>query len=165
MNEVTDRVARGAAWLDDKYPQWYSKIDLSTLDLSNCTMCVLGQVYTGVIPTEEQGQILAQAIRSVVEAFPDGEEYAEEYRLEVLTGSYGGYQILTDFHELPNDGEWHGFVASAARDNLDVAREAAEYQALLDEWTRVIISKRLADHPDVHDLTVRLTDLRVPAAA
>lgn len=150
MNDVADRVARGAAWLDEKYPQWFSKIDLSILDLGNCTQCVLGQVYTGVIPPAEQGQVLAQTISMVTDGWPDAAEWEEDYRLQVASGQFGGYQILTDFHELPEDGEWHGFVARADRsggtDPETLAAEEAEYQELLEAWTKVILSRRLAFH-------------------
>lgn len=168
MSDIAARVARGAAWLDEKYPQWYSKIDLSILDLGNCTQCVLGQVYTGVIPAAEQGQVLAQTIAQVTNGWPDADEWEQDYRLQVASGEFGGYQILTDFHELPEDGEWHGFVAVADRaggtDEETLEAERVEYQQMLDEWTRVIIERRLAEHPDVQALTVRLNELREPAA-
>jgi hypothetical protein len=149
MNDIADRVARGAAWLDEKYPAWFEGMDLSTLDLGNCTRCVLGQVYTGVIPAAEQGQVLAQAIALVTAGYDDALEYAQEYREEVASGQFGGYQILTDFHELPEDGVLHGFVARS--DGME--GDLVEYAALLDEWTRVIISRRMARVPaDLREL-------------
>lgn len=144
MSTVAERVARGAAWLDQKYPQWFLSIDLSILDLSDCTQCVLGQIYTGIIPQAEQGQVLAQAIRLVTQGWPDADEWADDYRLQVVSGQVGGYHILSDFHELPEDGQWHGFVATV--ESLMDDEGEAEYGALLDEWTKVILSKRLAYH-------------------
>ena len=38
-------VAAGSRWLDEHVPGWEQRIDLETLDVTNCTMCVLGQVY------------------------------------------------------------------------------------------------------------------------
>lgn len=149
MNDIADRVARGAAWLDEKYPQWFDKIDLSILDLSNCTQCVLGQVYTGAIPAAEQGQVLAQAIAQVTHGWPDAVEWAQDYRLQVASGEFGGYQILTDFHELPEDGEWHGFVARADRGGEQDADTDAEYVLLLEEWTRHIVRRRVAYYQNV----------------
>lgn len=163
MSDIAARVARGAAWLDEKYPQWFGKIDLSILDLGDCTQCVLGQVYTGVIPAAEQGQVLAQAILSVTQGWPNADEWADDYRMQVLSGTVGGYHILSDFHELPEDGQWHGFVASI--DSLMEDEGKAEYVELLDEWTRVIIERRLTEHPDVRVLMVRLNELREPVAA
>lgn len=150
MSTVAERVVRGAAWLDEKYPGWFLKIDLSILDLGNCTQCVLGQIYTGVIPAEEQGQVLAQAITLSTWGWPDTDEWAAEYRQQVASGQIGGYSILTDFHELPQDGEWHGFVAKADRaggtDEESLAAEEAEYAQMLDEWTRVILRRRMVYH-------------------
>lgn len=143
MNDIADRVARGAAWLDEKYPTWFEGIDLGTLDLGNCTRCVLGQVYTGVIPASEQGQVLAQAIALVTSGYDDADEWEQEYREEVASGQFGGFQILTDFHELPDEGMWHGFVAPADGSE-DEETITAQYRELLDEWTRVIISRRMA---------------------
>ena len=40
-----ERVAKGAALLDEMEPGWYQKIDLVTLNLRNCFSCVIGQVY------------------------------------------------------------------------------------------------------------------------
>lgn len=48
MSEVTEsvevRVARGAEWLDAVYPEWWTRIDLGTLELSDSCRCVLGQI-------------------------------------------------------------------------------------------------------------------------
>jgi hypothetical protein len=152
VSDVAERVARGAAWLDEKYPQWFDKIDLSTLDLSRCTQCVLGQVYTGVIPAAEQGQVLAQTIAQITQGWPDADEWAQDYRLQVASGEFGGYQILTDFHELPEDGEWHGFVAKADRDGEQDADMDAEYVLLLEEWTRHIVRRRVAYYQNLQVL-------------
>lgn len=156
MSNVKERVERGAAWLDVNYPGWHTKIDLSILDMGNCNMCVLGQVYTGVIPTEERGQILAQVLASLPGMYSEDEqayveEHVEEYAWLVKSGEYGGYQILTDLYdgELADQGEHHGFVTSDYPDlpvyEAGVA-ESEEYAQLLDEWTRVIVSRRLTGH-------------------
>lgn len=156
MNTVKERVERGAAWLDTKYPGWHTKIDLSILDMGNCNMCVLGQVYTGVIPTEERGQILAQVLASLPGLYAEDEggshkEWIQEYRDMLTVGEFGGFQVITDFHvgELTNQGEDHGFVASSFTELPPVeslAAEAREYAALMDEWTVAIVSRRLAGY-------------------
>lgn len=38
-----DRVEKGAAYLDDRYPGWVERIDLDKLDMLNATCCVLAQ--------------------------------------------------------------------------------------------------------------------------
>jgi hypothetical protein len=42
---TSPRIERGAALLDEHAPVWPTKINLDTLNLSDCTYCVLGQVY------------------------------------------------------------------------------------------------------------------------
>lgn len=42
---LAERVAAGAAWLDEHQPGWDHLIDLGRLDMSDGCLCVLGQVY------------------------------------------------------------------------------------------------------------------------
>lgn len=37
-------VARGAAWLDENFPGWERRVDLSILDISDPALCICGQV-------------------------------------------------------------------------------------------------------------------------
>lgn len=43
-NKVAERVARGAAWLDEQKPGWPQLIT-EELEMSGCRSCVLGQVF------------------------------------------------------------------------------------------------------------------------
>lgn len=53
MSTVAERVARGAALLDEKLPGWDQRIDLAGLELASCYRCVLGQLFTWhPLPTE-----------------------------------------------------------------------------------------------------------------
>ncbi len=45
MDDVQERVANGAALLDEKIPGWELRINLQELNLSSCVTCVLGQLY------------------------------------------------------------------------------------------------------------------------
>jgi len=38
-------VERGAAFLDERDPNWPNKIDVGRLDLGDCERCILGQLY------------------------------------------------------------------------------------------------------------------------
>ena len=38
-------VARGAKFLDSILPGWYKRVNLNTLDMSDGTMCILGQAF------------------------------------------------------------------------------------------------------------------------
>ena len=54
MSEVTagqlaERVAAGAALLDERAPGWRAKIDLAVLDLDSDSGCILGQVFGGYV--------------------------------------------------------------------------------------------------------------------
>jgi hypothetical protein len=46
MTTVAERVAKGAAFLDEREPGWDARIDLDTLDLQAPCRCVLGQLAT-----------------------------------------------------------------------------------------------------------------------
>lgn len=43
--DLRAKVERGAKLLDEKLPEWRSKIDLDLLDISTATQCVLGQLF------------------------------------------------------------------------------------------------------------------------
>lgn len=136
MTETVEvQVARGAAWLDEHYPDWWKAVDLAVLDVSQCDVCVLGQVYTGYIPVQERDQILAQVL--------------EKTYLHPMQRDYG-FNILSHLHDL----DWFtsaklGFsVDSALSFCTETCTEECPgdhgYPELTDEWTRVVIGRRLA---------------------
>lgn len=47
MNDIAERVARGAALLDQHKPDWWTKdnINLTNLDLMSGRCCILGQLF------------------------------------------------------------------------------------------------------------------------
>lgn len=45
IKTLSDNVDRGAAFLDRRRPDWRDKVDVSTLDMSHGSWCVLGQVF------------------------------------------------------------------------------------------------------------------------
>lgn len=45
MGKRHEAVIRGAELLDDIEPNWYKRIDQAKLDISDCTACILGQMY------------------------------------------------------------------------------------------------------------------------
>lgn len=47
MDDVAERVASGAALLDEKRPGWWREIDLATLDIGDTCNCVVGQLIGG----------------------------------------------------------------------------------------------------------------------
>lgn len=60
MDELTieQRVAAGAAWLDEHAPGWVAQIDLSSLDIEEPCNCILGQVYGHYFKSPRQARIL-----------------------------------------------------------------------------------------------------------
>lgn len=53
--EAEPRVAAGAAWMDEKFPGWESKVNLLRLDIGIPFMCVLGQVFREHAPLHSNG--------------------------------------------------------------------------------------------------------------
>jgi len=47
MLSIKERVDNGVEWLDANVDDWRNKIDSETLDISDCSHCVLGQVFGG----------------------------------------------------------------------------------------------------------------------
>lgn len=43
--DIEERVELGAAWLDENRPGWLDRIDLDTLSVEHCDLCILGQIY------------------------------------------------------------------------------------------------------------------------
>lgn len=140
---IAARVARGADWLDQNYPNWWQAIEISTLDVASCHHCVLGQVFTGCIPVGEGDQILAQ----VLDSMSGFERQAAQE--SVATGYWGGYNTLTEHHALMPFTAALGFSTSAmgrAGPDGKYVTAVAELAMLTDEWTRVVISRRLAPY-------------------
>jgi hypothetical protein len=71
MAITEDRVAAGAALLDDKRPDWFWVVDPDTLDVQSCRVCPVGQLYDGQF--NEGLRALGVAGRSAAFGFaPDG---------------------------------------------------------------------------------------------
>lgn len=155
MSDTATRVARGAAWLDTKYPGWFQAIDLATLKISDCHMCVLGQVYTGAVSDAEKDQIVGQIVAGM------SNTWAAQWNAMYKAKELGGYNVLCEFYDLDFTPQL-GFAIDA-QEYQSEDDDRVEYAALLDEWTRVIIERRLQAHPDLNDLTCSLAELRVPA--
>lgn len=43
-DSLQERVARGAAYLDERTPGWWKRVDLEALNLGDSCDCILGQV-------------------------------------------------------------------------------------------------------------------------
>ena len=120
MSTITERVAAGAAFLDEHDPEWWREnveraIDLNTLDLDSNRTCVLGQRC----PLE----VLAAHIGAGVHDLGDGDRWR------------GYIAYSRHLSGLRNTAGWacdHGF------NGLD----HDEMPILTAEWSRVITERR-----------------------
>ncbi len=49
MDTIAERVARGAALLDERRPGWAGEVNAERLEMNDCYECVLGQLFGGFI--------------------------------------------------------------------------------------------------------------------
>lgn len=61
MSTLAERIARGAALLDEKVPGWPDKVDLDKLDLGSCSKCMVGQL-TGTDYEKSGGKTYSDGI-------------------------------------------------------------------------------------------------------
>lgn len=138
MMTIEERVQAGAAWLDERYPGWFQVIDLGTLDISRCDLCVLGQVYTGCVPAHEKDQLLAQAAQVFKER---NQLWAVE---KISAGTVGGFIVMAET-VFDGDVSHTSTIPLGFAVGLGVYHEYAE---LLDAWTQLIIQRRLDAQPE-----------------
>jgi hypothetical protein len=114
-DDVSTRVARGVALLDEQKPGWAGLIDLSTFDITRCDRCVLGQLF-------DEG---------------NSDVYGSGYGLgaEVLLGIGSGYGLGAEKLGIEGSEAEHGFDSY-----LDTGYyyQKDEFPELQQEWVRVI---------------------------
>jgi hypothetical protein len=124
---VSDRVAAGAAFLDEHDPEWWRaggrrSIDLEAIDLESPHLCVLGQWCP-------------------VEWIADsGFTTRYDAAAERLSGLSGMDEIDQDVHQVDRWAMPLGFQAEADDDDFDAAD--IEFKELTAEWRRVIEARR-----------------------
>jgi hypothetical protein len=122
---IAERVAAGAAFLDEHDPGWWQRIDLPTLDLSCESHCVLGQTC----PLEVLNQYsLEQWGIPADETDPDDRYLAYAHE---LSGIDSEREVITWAHE-------RGFAL------IGSPRDAGAWLDLTSEWKRVITARREA---------------------
>jgi len=77
---IEQRVAAGAAWLDQHEPGWLDRIDAWGLDLASSCRCILGQVYGSFYAAPDT--VLDQAAALGFDVTDTGDNPAEFLRLE-----------------------------------------------------------------------------------
>ncbi|AHH98235.1 hypothetical protein [Kutzneria albida] len=71
---IEERVARGAALLDEKQPDWFQQIDLDKLKLDCPARCVLGHLYGSF---DRGAFVLGIAFKEAAYGFDGFEEHSE----------------------------------------------------------------------------------------
>jgi hypothetical protein len=123
---ITERVEKGAAWLDQHKPEWYLKIDVAALNLADSCRCVLGQLW-------------AEA------------ELSSNWEESVDAGMYGffsGFRYVTRVlgPDVPDEcadlgwAEMHGFEACAVwvKGKPNPKFKHVSYRELDEAWIKVI---------------------------
>lgn len=87
MGSVRDRVDRGVELLDAEVPDWRDRVHPTHLDLSNCSTCLLGQVF-------DEGPFAVQS------------GYHIGQRVLGISGA-----VRTD-RGLASEASWYGFMAT-----------------------------------------------------
>lgn len=90
MSTISERVQRGAEWLDTHRDTWFSDINLDELILSSPCDCVLGQLYGGF------------------DDRPDDLEDAEDYGFNVQPHMSGSAEIAAEYDAL--EAEWRRVI-------------------------------------------------------
>lgn len=105
MNEDTKlAVKKGTAWLDENHPGWVSKIDLSTLQMSNCERCVIGQAVGQYWRTTAEAARVLRESGVEDEDYFSGDMWAAEHGFdvpekEIIPGTFnytGNYKALEE---------------------------------------------------------------------
>jgi len=80
MSDIAERVAKGVAWMDRRYPDWWRKIDLGSLRMNGVRFCVLGQMNPGD-PIAVVDDVIAVGPMHLLgfNATPKNERAMEEY--------------------------------------------------------------------------------------
>lgn len=95
---IPERVAAGAAWLDEHQPGWVERIDLDALEMRDCMSCILGQLFGGYWEAP------------LVPVKPASSEEMDDY--DNIAGPLG-FQWLFYSQELPDVGaEWRRLIES-----------------------------------------------------
>lgn len=123
MAAIADRVAAGAAFLDEHDPGWWRAdveraIDLDALNLGLTEHCILGQ-------------------RCPVDTYFNSHEWMGRY--DALAAALSGIEAC-DRSDLDDWAIPLGFQAAAE----DEDTEDGEFDALTAEWARVITERRAA---------------------
>lgn len=131
---LRERVLAGAAYLDEKVPDWRERVEVNTLELSHPCRCVLGQIFTPVIqalPVREAANYLTY-------------EFSED-------GDYDGYRYATEEEEWDEDDTHNSDDHTPVRPDEYISPEQCKiyafdypysegytFEEMTEAWTRYL---------------------------
>lgn len=90
MNKYTSRVEKGIEFLNEEVPDWHKAIELESLDLLDCEVCILGQLFKNYYDALEC-------------LFPDDDYEAMPQELGFTADLHGDFELLTETWKLALD--------------------------------------------------------------
>lgn len=127
-SSIQDRVHRGAALLDAKFPGWVNDVNLTTLNLATTCDCILGQKFGDF---SAGSRITGLAIETSSVPLSDGTKTKLEEH---------GFLVNV------RGSECEMFLDVPVASHRENARIDREYVALTQAWTELITDRRLAAH-------------------
>ena len=116
----SEQIAAGIKWLNQIRPQWFDKVNLDTLNLGKCSLCVLGQLFGDEPEVETEfmytaGFGYAQARLGLTDRICQSLGFAVDHS---LPNSELRYEILTN--------EWKEAIRSLRSPQVEILSETLE---------------------------------------
>lgn len=131
-DELRGAVAKGAIFLDEVQPDWWERIELSTLMLSSPSCCVLGQLASAL--GAEAGVDKDENYLGFGSIVIDPEDIAD--------GCDGPIRCVEHLHLTTDSAVRFGFEIHDPEGRMTFADSDREYGALDDAWADEITSRR-----------------------
>jgi hypothetical protein len=96
--KYAEEAARGAAFLDERHPGWAFEIDLTRLNMSTCSSCIVGQLFGGL--TNPGGSARFQAYDTGLLSLGVNEDIDEHFEL-----GFSARRPCREFLEADESGE------------------------------------------------------------
>lgn len=94
MEDMKLAVKHGSYWLDENYPGWAQKIDVTNLHMRYCTTCVIGQAVMHKGYTE--------VVREAAGDFEDNQAWAVDNGFDIYTSDLLSPGFRNDYNEIMN---------------------------------------------------------------
>lgn len=138
MAELEKRVETGAAWLDQEFPDWYTRIDIETLKISSGSSCICGQLFVD--------KVLRQTDPVLYRALAERDALTEEDTI------HDGFGYFTA-HYTDLDAESMGFIFIGESDldcEVNVWGSYTQFDYLGACWVRQIEQRKAEAAPEYY---------------